>query len=204
MNPSWTLLPQRAIISDLLIPWSMVWFTLVSSLFLHDVYPQIIYVQIIYAIFGGPAYRLNPLASWISSRGWPRPAVGAFSYFADGAVRKQMRIMRSLSAQKVRSCFRCNLKLSGLRDQRRINRPSENRLGIPCVRGGSEKGIESERQVARRKRTLTGQREDGGGRREGEREQDSGEEAKWEGRKTGWKIRFTNLSWLLWDCSLTG
>lgn len=86
--------------------------------------------------------------------------------------------MRSLSAQKVRSCFRCNLKLSGLRDQRRINRPSENRLGIPCVRGGSEKGIESERQIARRKRTLTGQREDGGGRREGEREQDSGEEAK--------------------------
>lgn len=59
-----------------------------------------------------------------------RAAVGAFSYFADRAVRKQMRIMRSLSAQKVRSCFRCNLKLSGLRDQRRINQPSENRLGI--------------------------------------------------------------------------
>lgn len=67
----------------------------------------------------------------IAKRMNPISAVGAFSYFADRAVRKQMRIMRSLSAQKVRSCFRCNLKLSGLRDQRRINRPSENRLGIP-------------------------------------------------------------------------
>lgn len=60
-----------------------------------------------------------------------RAGAGASSYFVDRAARKQMRIMRGLSAQKVRSCFRCNLKLSGLRDQRRINRPSENRLGIP-------------------------------------------------------------------------
>lgn len=39
---------------------------------------------------------------------------------------------------RVRSCFRCNPKLSGLRDQRRINRPSENRLEISCVRAGRE------------------------------------------------------------------
>ena len=34
----------------------------------------------------------------------------------------------------VRSCFRCNPKLSGLRDQRWHNRPSENRLEISWVR----------------------------------------------------------------------
>lgn len=49
---------------------------------------------------------------------------------------------------RVRSCFRCNPKLSGLRDQRRINRPSENRLEISCVRAGRE----TERgQTARRR-----------------------------------------------------
>lgn len=48
---------------------------------------------------------------------------------------------------RVRSCFRCNPKLSGLRDQRRINRPSENRLEISCVRTGG--GTERARRRAR-------------------------------------------------------
>lgn len=114
--------------------------------------------------------------------------VGAFSYFADRALRKQMRIMRSLSAQKVRSCFRCNLKLSGLRDQRRINRPSENRLGIPRAWEAVVKKRWSERSSkAKKKKTSTGQRKGGRGGRvergeetERKREKDSGEEAKWE------------------------
>lgn len=102
--------------------------------------------------------------------------------FADyTAIRKQMRIIcGSLSVRKVRSCFRCNLKLSGLRDQRRINRPSENRLGIPCVRDGNEKkkrkkrkGIQNERQVVRRKRTAEEEVEEQARKREREKEKDS-------------------------------
>lgn len=72
---------------------------------------------------------------------------------------------------RVRSCFRCNPKLSGLRDQRRINRPSENRLEISCVRAGreTERGQTARRREHDKRERTTKEDESESGRAPGKR-----------------------------------
>lgn len=79
----------------------------------------------------------NDTRGKICSGGEAIPRQG-FSCIAGRLVRKQVYVLCGPKRPRVRFCFRCNPKLSGLRDQRRINRPSENRLEISCVKGGGE------------------------------------------------------------------
>lgn len=101
------------------------------------------------------------------------PCVGGFLIFTGRLRYANKCALCGSKRSRVRSCFRCNPKLSGLRDQRRINRPSENRLEIPCVRegGGKEsrgcRGEGGPRERGTRKQRVGGRLRNGEGEMKG-------------------------------------